>query len=141
MKKCTWIIVLITLLFCGCGKKSLNCSLQLNEDGGLTTNAVHYDFNFWGNQTSREEITTVTFDNVEDCNYYYDYISKLYNQNADASLNYNVEKDETTFTVKTSRSIIIKDIDQNSLEDLTPKTNLNEKKIKKYYEEIGFNCN
>lgn len=141
MKKYLSIICLTTLLCCGCGKKSLNCTLQLNEDDALTTTNINYTFDLFGKQTTRLETITVTFDDLDECNYYYDYISNLYNNNNDNLPPYSIEKDETTFTVKTYRNITIKNVNKQALKDLEPKTNLNRKKLLKYYKDIGFNCN
>lgn len=127
------------LLLSGCSK-SLNCSLSLNEDSASTNINVSYNFSTFGKQISRDESNVITFQNMEDFEYYKNQVDAMYNKYNDSSLNYNFTSDKDLMTVKITRQITNSDIDKSSLNELEPSGNLNYKKVKKYYENNGYNC-
>ena len=138
MKKLIFSIFCI-LLLSGCSK-NLNCSLNLNEDEATTDINVFYTFGMFGKQVSRDETTTITFQNKDDFDYYAKEANSIYNIYSDTSLNFNITSDSDLMSVKVTRQITNNDIDKNSLEELNPKGSLSYKKVKKHYEDNGYNC-
>lgn len=136
MKKYLLMISFGLILCCGCSKKTLNCSIEHDEDDAITTTNISYNFNFWGKQTEREETRTTTFNTLEECINYYNYLTNLYNDS-----NYTVEKDESTFSVKVYQIIDFANIDENTLKDIKPDKKTRKNKVSKYYKEMGYNCN
>lgn len=136
MKKYLLMISFGLILCCGCSKKTLNCSIEHDEDDAITTTNISYNFNFWGKQTEREETRTTTFNTLEECINYYNYLTDLYNDS-----NYTVEKDESTFSVKVYQIIDFANIDENTLKDIKPDKKTRKNKVSKYYKEMGYNCN
>ena len=136
MKKYLLMISFSLILCCGCSKKTLNCSIEHDEDDAITTTNISYNFNFWGKQTEREETRTTTFNTLEECINYYNYLTNLYNDS-----NYTVEKDESTFSVKVYQIIDFANVDKNTLKDIKPDKKTRKNKVSKYYKEMGYNCN
>lgn len=139
MKKYS-ILFLALFLCCGCNHKELNCSSKVEEDGAAATTEVHYSFDFFGNQHTREEKIQVVFENLEEYQYYFQNLSSLYNYSNDASLDYTFSKDDNTKTIQIYRNITIDHIDKNSLKQLEPSTKNNKRKIQKYYQSNGYQC-
>lgn len=136
MKKYLLMISFGLILCCGCSKKTLNCSIEHDEDDAITTTNISYNFDFWGKQTEREETRTTTFNTLEECINYYNYLTNLYSDS-----NYTVEKDESTFSVKVYQIIDFANIDENTLKDIKPDKKTRKNKVSKYYKEMGYNCN
>ena len=136
MKKYLLMISFGLILCCGCSKKTLNCSIEHDEDDAITTTNISYNFNFLGKQTEREETRTTTFNTLEECINYYNYLTNLYNDS-----NYTVEKDESTFSVKVYQIIDFANVDENTLKDIKPDKKIRKNKVSKYYKEMGYNCN
>lgn len=136
MKKYLLMISFGLILCCGCSKKTLNCSIEHDEDDAITTTNISYNFDFWGKQTIREETRTTTFNTLEECINYYNYLTNLYSDS-----NYTVEKDESTFSVKVYQIIDFANIDENTLKDIKPDKKTRKNKVSKYYKEMGYNCN
>ena len=136
MKKYLLMISFGLILCCGCSKKTLNCSIEHDEDDAITTTNISYNFNFLGKQTEREETRTTTFNTLEECINYYNYLTNLYSDS-----NYTVEKDESTFSVKVYQIIVFANIDENTLKDIKPDKKTRKNKVSKYYKEMGYNCN
>ena len=132
MKKYLLMISFGLILCCGCSKKTLNCSIE----HAITTTNISYNFNFWGKQTEREETRTTTFNTLEECINYYNYLTNLYSDS-----NYTVEKDESTFSVKVYQIIDFANVDKNTLKDIKPDKKTRKNKVSKYYKEMGYNCN
>lgn len=139
MKK--YILLLFVLIICsGCEKKVLNCSMQLNEDGANTTVEVNYSFDFFGKQKNRDETINIVFDNQEDYNYYLTQVPTIYNNHSDHALNYTVSNDDDTKTITLNRNLILSNIDQNSFKELDPNPKVHQKKLLKYYKDLGYMC-
>lgn len=136
MKKYLLMISFSLILCCGCSKKALNCSIENDEDDAITTTNISYNFNFLGKQTEREETRTTTFNTLEECINYYNYLTNLYSDS-----NYTVEKDESTFSVKVYQIIDFANVDKNTLKDIKPDKKTRKNKVSKYYKEMGYNCN
>ena len=136
MKKDLLMISFGLILCCGCSKKTLNCSIEHDEDDAITTTNISYNFNFLGKQKEREETRTTTFNTLEECINYYNYLTNLYSDS-----NYTVEKDESTFSVKVYQIIDFANIDENTLKDIKPDKKTRKNKVSKYYKEMGYNCN
>ena len=136
MKKYLLMISFGLILCCGCSKKTLNCSIEHDEDDAITTTNISYNFNFLGKQTEREETRTTRFNTLEECINYYNYLTNLYSDS-----NYTVEKDESTFSVKVYQIIDFANIDENTLKDIKPDKKTRKNKVSKYYKEMGYNCN
>lgn len=77
-----------------------------------------------------------TFNTLEECINYYNYLTNLYNDS-----NYTVEKDESTFSVKVYQIIDFANVDKNTLKDIKPDKKTRKNKVSKYYKEMGYNCN
>lgn len=141
MKKLVFLTFILPLFCCGCMEKEFTCSSEINEDGALTSMSVKYNFSIFGKQQTREEKTTIQFENSDDFYYYYDYAKEIYNNSNNELLYYDIQKNETTFTIEISRNLTLSDIDHTLQEELEPTGKLKRKKVKQYYTNIGYQCN
>ena len=136
MKKYLLMLSFGLILCCGCSIKTLFCSIEHDAEEAITTTNISYNFNFLGKQTEREETRTTTFNTLEECINYYNYLTNLYSDS-----NYTVEKDESTFSVKVYQIIDFANVDKNTLKDIKPDKKTRKNKVSKYYKEMGYNCN
>lgn len=123
-------LLLFALIYVFISSRTLDCSINLNEDEVSTKKEIKIHF-LLSKQTKMREEISIKFNEYENYIFYYEYL-KAFNKNAD------ITKNDTSLQIESIKNINYKNIDLSTVEF---NTKLNRKQLKKYLINNGYTCN